>query len=79
MSREAWGDEGDVGPEGYVTDECAAEMVQEATAELREVLEKAVEVIKQWHNMGGAEAVWQIYYDNAPEMKPIRDALKSSP
>lgn len=33
MSLEAWGDEGDVGPEGYVTDERAAEMVQEAIEE----------------------------------------------
>ena len=45
----------------------------------------AVTVIKQWHNMqwqntgwpqSKASGVWQIYYDNAPEMKPIREALK---
>lgn len=46
---------------------------------LEDTLTKAVEVIKQWHNMGGAEAVWQIYYDNAPETQPIRDALKPRP
>lgn len=46
-------------------------------ATLYSAMEKAVEVIKQWHNMGGAEGVWQIYYDNAPEMKPIRDALNA--
>lgn len=35
MSLEAWGDEGLVGPDGYVTDERAEEMVAEATTELR--------------------------------------------
>ena len=37
MSIEAWGDDGDV-MEGYVTDERAAEMVQEATAPYKEIL-----------------------------------------
>jgi hypothetical protein len=35
MSYEAWGDD-DGGPEGYVTDERAAEMVKEATAEMEQ-------------------------------------------
>lgn len=43
--------------------------------ELRAALDKAVEIIKQWHNMGGAQDVWQIYYYSAPEMQPIREAL----
>lgn len=43
--------------------------------ELAEALHSAVEVIKTWHNMDGSEDVWQIYYDHAPEMKPIREAL----
>lgn len=43
-----------------------------------DILGKAVEVIKQWHNMGGGEDVWQIYYENAPEMQPIRALLTCS-
>ena len=45
----------------------------------RSVLESPVQVIKDWHNMDGSDDVWQIYYDNAPEMKPIRDALAAAP
>jgi hypothetical protein len=45
---------------------------------LDDTLAKAVEVIKQWHNMGGGEDVWQIYYENAPEMQPIRTLLTRS-
>jgi hypothetical protein len=78
VSLEAWGDEGDIGPEGYVTDERAAEMVAEETAELVAALQQAVQVIKQWYNMGGGEDVWQIYYENAPEMKLIRETLTRS-
>ena|SRR5690606_37310209 len=40
--------------------------------ELEEALEKATEVIKQWHK---ADDVWDIYFNHAPEMKPIRQAL----
>lgn len=42
---------------------------------LRAALTGAVEVIKTWHNMGGAESVWPIYWRSAPEMKLIREAL----
>lgn len=42
---------------------------------LAEALRKSVEVIKGWHNMGGADSVWPIYFENAPEMQPIRAAL----
>lgn len=45
---------------------------------LDDALVKAVEVIKQWHNMGGGADVWQIYYENAPEMKLIRETLTRS-
>jgi hypothetical protein len=34
----------------------------------------AIDVIKQWHN---ADEVWDIYFNNAPEMKPIREALNT--
>ena len=42
---------------------------------LRDALQASVEVIKGWHN---CDDVWDIYYDNAPEMKPIRDALATT-
>lgn len=47
-------------------------------------LQKAVEVIRGWHNMGSPsgrltkeqiDLAWKIYYENAPEMKIIREAL----
>ena len=41
---------------------------------VEDVLAKAVSVIKQWHN---ADEVWELYYLNAPEMKPIRDYYQS--
>jgi len=34
---------------------------------------KAVEVIKSWHN---ANEVWDIYFNNAPEMKEIKEAIE---
>lgn len=49
-------------------------------------LEQSIKLIKQWHNMQGflarrpeneIEEVWQIYYNNAPEMKPIKAAFQS--
>jgi regulator of replication initiation timing len=43
----------------------------------------AVSVIQTWHNMGihesfSASELWDIYWRNAPEMKPIREAMMSS-
>jgi hypothetical protein len=43
----------------------------------------AVSVIQTWHNMGihdsfSASELWDIYWSNAPEMKPIREAMMSS-
>jgi hypothetical protein len=43
----------------------------EAVIELRNALKAAVEVIHSWHG----DAVWDIYINHAPEMKPIREAL----
>lgn len=48
------------------------------------VLKQSVEVIKQWHNAGAVrykskeviEEIWHLYYENAPEMREIREALK---
>ncbi len=58
--------------------------VREARKQERELLLKAVELIKEWHNgeavmkLGQEQAdnMWNIYYNNAPEMKEIRVALK---
>lgn len=47
--------------------------LQDIVADQEEVLEKAVEVIMQWH--GGLEEAWLIYYNLAPEMAPIREIL----
>jgi hypothetical protein len=47
----------------------------------REALDSAVDTIRTWHDMAergvgneGSEA-WKIYYEHAPEMKPIRQAI----
>ncbi len=50
-------------------------------AELKQALEKAVEVIRIWHGLkikGVAleEQMWKIYWEQSPEMKPIREALE---
>jgi hypothetical protein len=48
------------------------------------VLKKAVDLIKQWHNMQSYIArrpekeineMWEIYYNNAPEIKTIRESI----
>ena len=54
----------------------ASSKAAEARAEkMEKALRDAVEVIRTWHNMGGAEDVWGIYFDNAPELTSIRAAL----
>jgi hypothetical protein len=49
--------------------------------QLRAALVHAVEVIQTWHNTGIPRRehsdMWDIYWRNAPEMKAIREALKS--
>jgi hypothetical protein len=46
---------------------------------LRAALLGAVQAIQTWHNMGmsgnQASSMWDIYWRNAPEMQPIREAL----
>lgn len=50
--------------------------------QLRAALVSAVESIQIWHNMGlprdQRSEMWDIYWQRAPEMKPIREALKES-
>jgi hypothetical protein len=51
---------------------------QARIAKLESALNQAVENIKQWHNMPYTptnEPAWTIYYNQAPEMQLIRDAL----
>lgn len=56
----------------------ASEMAKRAP-EMRAALVKAVEVIQSWHNLEcgkkKASELWDIYWRNSPEMKPIREAL----
>ena len=51
---------------------------------LLKTLEHSVTIIKQWHNMQPYKArwlkseikqTWDIYYNHAPEMKSIREAI----
>jgi hypothetical protein len=46
---------------------------------LRSALVKSVATIQTWHNQGipvrECSKLWDIYWRNAPEMKPIREAL----
>jgi hypothetical protein len=54
-----------------------------ADEQLRAALVHAVEVIQTWHNMDvpaeQRSELWDIYWRNAPEMKPIRSALTKLP
>lgn len=45
---------------------------KERIKELEDGLTKAVGVIKVWHR---ADEVWDIYFNNAPEMKTIKQLL----
>lgn len=68
MSLEAWGDGGDTGPDGYVTDVDAEQMVQDAVAErddeiarLRADLHDAFREAKAL-----AEALFKKHYSHEP-------------
>ena len=61
------------------------EQLQKENRELREALEKSVDIIKAWHNMGERntperlqDEIWRIYYEHSPEMKPVRTALSNN-
>jgi hypothetical protein len=43
MSLEAWGDEGDIGPDGYVTEDRAEELFIAGAQAMREMLARFVE------------------------------------
>lgn len=65
VSREAWGDEGGGGPDGYVTDERAEEAFVEGAQAAREMLARFVEqgghpeiatsIRANWHPGWGAD------------------------
>jgi len=49
---------------------------------LRAALVHSVSVVQTWHNMEIPQKqrseLWDIYWRNAPEMKPIREALRGN-
>lgn len=60
--------------------------LQQENERLKEALTQSVELIKQWRQKSAAssgkskeiiEEIWLEYYVNAPEMKLIREELKS--
>lgn len=51
------------------------ERLRKRIAELEAALRDAKDIIRVWHNMDGSSDVWDIYDQNAPEMKPINAAL----
>ncbi len=60
------------------TNEALAACQSQAAGRIRVLeaaLAQALENIKVWHNMGGADDVWPIYFRSAPEMRLIREAL----
>jgi hypothetical protein len=53
---------------------------EETADQLRAALRASVQHIRQWHGMGipaiEESYLWQIYWENSPEMKPIREILE---
>lgn len=49
----------------------------------RELILEAITLIRTWHGMGmqqpAEKQMWDIYYNNSPEMKPFREYLASNP
>ena len=59
-------------------------MTKEESQSVLKVLEHALSVIRSWHDLNAQrsrksptiiEEIWLIYYNNAPEMKSIREAI----
>jgi len=50
--------------------ECIKEFA-ESERQLRDALKQCVAVLRQWHG----EEVFDIYYNHAPEMQAVREAL----
>ena len=57
----------------------AARVQSRSEFELDWALRCAVAVIRTWHGTGMSKAdeeiAWKLYWENAPQMKPIREAL----
>lgn len=67
---------------GYAeTAEVSMKKQQDEINRLRAALLKSVESIQAWHNMGmpakQASELWDLYWRNSPEMRPIREALSA--
>ncbi len=55
----------------HYTEQVKLALFDEVVAALRASIER----VKEWHNMDGADDVWPIYWENAPEMRQIRETL----
>lgn len=56
--------------------EAEVQRLRARVADLDRALRDAVDVIRCWHNFPeGASQVWDIYYNNSPEMARIRATL----
>lgn len=57
--------------------------LRDAAPELLAQLKKSVELVRAWHCMGESEAAaretWRLYWNYAPEMRPIRELLEKFP
>ena len=63
---------GEFDNDAYIDMYVMAESLEKERNLFKEELLNAVEIIKIWHS----DEAWEIYYNHAPEMKNIREALK---
>lgn len=68
---------------GYAMELSLALTAEAKQAErLRQALVHSVSLIQEWHNIGMSPKVasdtWDIYWRNAPELKPIRAAMEKA-
>lgn len=71
MSLEAWGDEGDAGPEGYVTEERAEEMFVEGLVAMHEMLARFIEQGGDPATAASIRANWSPSWGNDPERREV--------
>ncbi len=65
----------------YPCDKChqeEKEQLRKRITHLRALLKDAVKTIKAWHGIHAGDVVWDMYYENGPEMKPIREELQKT-
>lgn len=78
MSLEAWGDEGDLGPDGYVTEERADEMVKDATDELVAMLLEANDLCRSAFQIANRIATEFSTHELSTAFGPFADRLRES-